>query len=83
MIQADQINCLKPLEILDFGLALAYRQRLFKKKRTIWCVFCLVFPALLDFVLGGEVVRSVRVLFLLGHAIPPQSRPTPEKTQKP
>ena len=25
-MQADQINCLKPLEILDFGLALASRQ---------------------------------------------------------
>ncbi len=25
-MQADQIDCLKPLEILDFGLALASRQ---------------------------------------------------------
>ncbi len=27
-MQADQANCLKPLEIWDFGLALASRQRL-------------------------------------------------------
>ena len=38
-MQADQINCLKLLEIWDFGLALASRQRLPVSKRTIWCVF--------------------------------------------
>ena len=38
-MQADQINCLKPLEILDFGLALASRQPAPELKRTKRCVF--------------------------------------------
>ena len=38
-MQADQINCLKPLEFLDFGLALASRQPAPELKRTKRCVF--------------------------------------------
>ena len=38
-MQADQINCLKLLEIWDFGLALASRQPVPELNRTIWCVF--------------------------------------------
>ena len=38
-MQADQINCLKLLEIWDFGLALASRQPAPVLKRAIWCVF--------------------------------------------
>ncbi len=38
-MQADQIDCLKLLEILDFGLALASRQWLPVLKRTKRCVY--------------------------------------------
>ena len=62
-MQADQINCLKPLEIWDFGLALASRQRLPVLKRTKRCVFCLDFPALLGFVSGGELTWGGLFLF--------------------
>ena len=41
VMQADQINCLKPLEIWDFLLDLASRQPAPELKRTIWCVFSL------------------------------------------
>ena len=82
-MQADQINRLKLLEILDFGLALASRQGLPVSKRTIWCVFCLVFPALLIFVLGSKVMRGGWVLFYSGRVNPTQSRPMRQKHQKP
>ena len=77
-----QINCLKLLEIWDFGLALASRQGLPVLKRTIWCVFCLVFPALLDFVLGGEVARG-RVSFILfgTHKSNPNPAPCAQTTK--
>ena len=39
VMQADQINGSTPLEILDFGLALASRQGLPVLKRTKRCVF--------------------------------------------
>ena len=39
-MQADQIDCLKLLEIWDFGLALASLQPAPELKCTIWCVFC-------------------------------------------
>ena len=81
-MQADQINCLKSLEIWDFGLALASRQRLPVLKRTKRCVFSLDFSALLIFGLCVPPVRSEQFLFYSGYAIPTQSRPTPEKPQK-
>ncbi len=80
-MQADQINCLKLLEILDFGLALASRQGLPVLKRTKRCVF-LDFPAFLIFVFSGEVMRGGLFLFYSGYAIPTHFRPMPEKTQK-
>ena len=64
------------LEILDFGLALASRQPAPELKRTIWCVFCLDFPALLIFVSVTPPMRGGPFLLLLSRAIPTQIRPT-------
>ena len=63
-MQADQINCLKPLEIWDFGLALASRQRLPVLKRTKWCVFFVEFPCPVGFCVGWRthVGRAVFIL---------------------
>ena len=63
VMQADQINCLKPLEIWDFGPNLASRQPAPELKRTKRCVFYLVFPALLVFVFSGEVAWGGLFLF--------------------
>ena len=62
-MQADQINCLKPLEILDFLLDLASRQRLPISKRTKRCVFCLVFFVLLNFAPTAILLRGGLFLF--------------------
>ena len=81
-MQMDQINCLKPLEIWDFGLALVSRQPAPVLKRTIWCVFYLDFPALLIFVPIVILLRGGPFLFYSGRAIPTQIRPTTPKHQK-
>ena len=81
-MQADQINSLKPLEILDFLLDLASRQPAPELKRTKRCVFCLVFPALLNFVPIVILLRGGLFLFLLGHANPTRFRPMSPKHNK-
>ena len=63
VMQADRINCLKQLEILDFGPNLASRQRLPVLKRTKRCVFSLDFFALLIFVLGARFMRGMAVMY--------------------
>ena len=72
----EQINWPAPLEILDFGLALASRQPAPELKRTKRCVFLFGFPCPVDFCIGWRSRTGRMVLLLLGRTIPTQIRPT-------
>ncbi len=78
----DQIDCLKQLEILDFGLALASRQGLPVLKRTKRCVFFVGFLCFFDFCVGwrSRVGQTVFILFGACNSNPfsPHDRKTPK-----
>ncbi len=77
-MQADQINCMKLLEILDFLLDLASRQGLPVLKRTKRCVF-FGFPCFFDFCVGCAACAG-RAVFILGGAC--KSNPNPPHDPK-
>ena len=81
-MQADQINCLKILEIWGFGLALVSRQRPPVSKRTIWCVFVGVLCSF-DFCPNSNFIAG-RTVFILTNGCnsnlnPPHTPKTPIK----
>jgi len=74
-MQADQINWPTTIGNLGLWTRLGIPTKATRLKRTKRCVFCLDFPALLDFVSGGELAWGGLFLFYSGRAIPTQSRP--------
>ena len=81
-MQADKSTGRPLLEIWDFGLALASRQRLPVLKRTIWCGFCLDFFAFFDFCPNCNFATGRAIFILFGacdsNLISPHDPKTPK-----